>query len=293
MKILLLGKNGQVGHELQRSLAPLGDVLALDRHSTSHCGDLSNLEGLAETVRVFRPQVVVNAAAYTAVDKAESDAQTAHLVNALAPEVLSRTCAAMDAYLVHFSTDYVFDGSGQTPWVETDATGPLNVYGQSKLAGEQGIAKQGARHLILRTSWVYGSVGGNFAKTMLRLAQEREKMAVIHDQWGAPTSAALLADISALALQQAPALNGVYHMAAGGLTTWHEYAQHVLATAKQIKPNLNYVVKEVAAVPTLEFPTPAQRPLNSRLNCSKLSSALNLQLPPWQTGVDQMLAKIL
>jgi len=293
MKILLLGKNGQVGHELQRSLAPLGDLLALDRHSTSHCGDLSNLEGLAETVRVFRPQVVVNAAAYTAVDKAESDAQTAHLVNALAPEVLSRACAAMDAYLVHFSTDYVFDGSGQTPWVETDATGPLNVYGQSKLAGEQGIAKQGARHLILRTSWVYGSVGGNFAKTMLRLAQEREKMAVIHDQWGAPTSAALLADISALALQQAPALKGVYHMAAGGLTTWHAYAQHVLATAKQIKPSLNYVVKEVAAVPTLEFPTPAQRPLNSRLNCSKLSSALNLQLPAWQTGVDQMLAKIL
>ena len=293
MKILLLGKNGQVGHELQRSLAPLGDVLALDRHSTSHCGDLSNLEGLAETVRVFRPQVVVNAAAYTAVDKAESDPQTAHLVNALAPEVLSRACAAMDAYLVHFSTDYVFDGSGQTPWVETDATSPLNVYGHSKLAGEQGIFKQGARHLILRTSWVYGSVGGNFAKTMLRLAQEREKMAVINDQWGAPTSAALLADITALALQHAPELNGTFHLAAAGLTTWHAYAQHVLAKAQQIKPSLIYTVKEVAAVPTLEFPTPAQRPLNSRLNCNKLSSALNLQLPPWQSGVDQMLAKIL
>ena len=293
MKILLLGKNGQVGWELQRSLAPLGELLALDRHSTSHCGDLSNLEGLAETVRVFKPNVVVNAAAYTAVDKAESDVQSAHTINALAPEVLSRACAAVGAYLVHFSTDYVFDGAGQTPWGETDATGPVNVYGQSKLAGEQGIAKQGAQHVIFRTSWVFGTEGGNFAKTMLRLAQEREKMAVINDQFGAPTGAALLADITALNLQQEKPLEGIYHLAAAGETTWHAYAQYVLQTAQKLKPSLEYKVQDVAAVPTSEFPTPAKRPLNSRLNCHKLESALHLQLPAWQTGVDQMLSKIL
>jgi dTDP-4-dehydrorhamnose reductase len=293
MKILLLGKNGQVGFELQRSLAPLGEVLALDRNSTSHCGDLSNLEGLAETVRVFRPQVVVNAAAYTAVDKAESDQTTAHLINALAPEVLSRSCAAIDALLVHYSTDYVFDGSGQKAWVETDATGPVNVYGRSKLAGEQGIAKQGAKHVIFRTSWVYGTEGGNFAKTMLRLAQERDKMAVINDQFGAPTGAALLADVTAMSLQQPQALSGIYHLAAVGETTWHAYAQYVLQTAKRLKPELDYKVKEVAAVSTSEFPTPAQRPLNSRLNCSKLQNALHCQLPDWQKGVDALLSKIL
>jgi dTDP-4-dehydrorhamnose reductase len=293
MKILLLGKNGQVGWELQRSLAHLGEVLALDRNSSSHCGDLSNLEGLAETVRVFRPQAVVNAAAYTAVDKAESDSSTAHLVNALAPEVLSRACAALDALLVHYSTDYVFDGSGQTPWLETDATGPLNVYGHSKLAGEQGIAKQGAKHVIFRTSWVYGTEGGNFAKTMLRLAQERDKMAVINDQFGAPTGAALLADITAMCLQQPQALSGIYHLAAAGETTWHAYAQYVLQTAKRLKPEMAYKVKEVAAVPTSEFPTPAQRPLNSRLNCSRLQNDLQCQLPDWQKGVDAMLSKIL
>ena len=293
MKILLLGKNGRVGWELQRSLAPLGEVLALDRRSTSHCGDMTNLEGLAETVRVFRPDVVVNAAAYTAVDKAETDQQTADLVNALAPEVLARSCEAIGADLVHFSTDYVFDGSGQKPWVESDATGPVNVYGHSKLAGEQGIAKQGAKHVIFRTSWVYGTQGGNFAKTMLRLAQEREKMAVINDQFGAPTGAALLADITALSLQQAQPLSGIYHLAAAGETTWHAYAEYVLQTAKLLKPDLHYTAKEVAAVPTSAFPTPAARPLNSRLDCSKLENALQLKLPAWQTGVDAMLSKIL
>jgi len=293
MKILLLGKNGQVGFELQRSLAPLGEVLALDRNSTSHCGDLSNLEGLAETVCVYRPDVVVNAAAYTAVDKAESDAETAHRINALAPEVMSRACAALGAYLVHYSTDYVFNGTGQTPWVETDPTGPLNVYGHSKLAGEQGIAKQGAKHVIFRTSWVYGTEGGNFAKTMLRLAQEREKMTVIHDQFGAPTGAALLADITATALQAQHRLTGLYHLAAAGETTWFDYAAYVLAQAKLRKPDLKLAVKEFLPVATTEFPTPAKRPLNSRLNCSHLEQALQLKLPAWQTGVGQLLSKIL
>jgi dTDP-4-dehydrorhamnose reductase len=293
MKILLLGKNGQVGWELQRSLAPLGELLALDRHSASHCGDLANLDGLAETVRVFKPDVVVNAAAYTAVDKAESDQEAAHRVNALAPEVLSRACAAIGATLIHYSTDYVFDGRGQKPWTEGDATGPRNVYGRSKLAGEQGIAKQGAKHVIFRTSWVFGSEGGNFAKTMLRLAQEREKMTVINDQFGAPTGAALLADVTALALQAAQPLSGIYHLAAAGETTWFDYANYVLAKAKQFKPSLSYAVQAVLPVPTSEFPTPAQRPLNSRLNCSRLEQALHLHLPPWQKGVDELLSKIL
>jgi dTDP-4-dehydrorhamnose reductase len=293
MKILLLGQNGQVGWELKRSLAPLGELLALDRSSTSHCGDLSNLKGLSETVREFRPDVLVNAAAYTAVDKAESDAETAFLVNALAPEVLASACATVGAYLVHFSTDYVFDGSGHRPWVETDETGPLNVYGHSKLAGEQSIAQQGAKSLIFRTSWVYGTEGGNFAKTMLRLAQERERMTVINDQFGAPTGAALLADMTALALQAPQQLTGVYHLAAAGETTWYAYAEYVLAKAKQLKPSLNYAVKDFVAVPTSDFPTPAKRPLNSRLNCSRLELALQLKLPPWQVGVDAMLTKIL
>ena len=293
MKILLLGKNGQVGSELQRSLAPLGELLALDRSSTSHCGDLSNLEGLVETVREFRPDVVVNAAAYTAVDKAETDSQTAFLVNELAPEALASVCAAIDAYLVHFSTDYVFDGSRQKPWLETDATAPLNVYGHSKLAGEKGIAEQGAKHVIFRTSWVYGTEGGNFAKTMLRLAQERERMTVINDQFGAPTAAALLADVTSLALQASQPLTGIYHLAAAGETTWYAYADYVLAKAKQIKPSLNYAVRDLVAVPTADFPTPAARPLNSRLNCSRLEQALQLNLPPWQAGVDALLTKIL
>ena len=292
MKILLLGKNGQVGWELQRSLAPLGELLALDRSSTSHCGDLSNLDGLVETVRAFRPDVVVNAAAYTAVDKAESDSETAFLVNELAPEALSRVCAATGAYLVHFSTDYVFDGSGQTPWLETDATGPLNVYGHSKLAGEKGIGLHASRHVIFRTSWVYGSEGGNFAKTMLRLAQERERMTVINDQFGAPTGAALLADVTALALHAPKPLTGIYHLAAAGETTWYAYAQYVLAKAKAFKPSLNYAVRDFVAVPTSAFPTPATRPLNSRLNCSRLEQALQLKLPPWQVGVDALLTKI-
>ena len=293
MKILLLGQNGQLGWELQRSLAHLGELLALDRSSTSHCGDLSNLDGLVETVRAFRPDVVINAAAYTAVDKAETDSQTAFLVNELAPEALSSVCAATGAYLVHFSTDYVFDGSGQTPWLETDATGPLNVYGHSKLAGEKGIAQHGSKHVIFRTSWVYGTEGGNFAKTMLRLAQEQERMTVINDQFCAPTGAVLLANVTALALQASKPLTGIYHLAAAGETNWYDYAQYVLAKAKALKPSLNYAVRDFVAVPTSDFPTPAMRPLKSRLNCSRLEQSLQLKLPPWQAGVDEMLTKIL
>jgi dTDP-4-dehydrorhamnose reductase len=206
---------------------------------------------------------------------------------------LAKAAAQVGAWLVHYSTDYVFDGSGTHARQEGEGTGPLSVYGQTKLDGEKAIVASGCKYLIFRSSWVYAARGGNFAKTMLRLAQEREKMAVINDQFGAPTGAALLADITALSLKQAQPLAGTYHLAAAGETTWHAYAEYVLHKAKLLKPGLHYTAKEVAAVPTSAFPTPAARPLNSRLNCSKLENALQLKLPAWQTGVDTLLSKIL
>lgn len=296
MKILLLGKNGQVGWELQRSLAPLGQVLALDRHSREFCGDLSQPERLAQTVLAWKPDVIVNAAAHTAVDKAESEPELAHCLNASAPAALAQAAAQTGAWLVHFSTDYVFNGQGQTPWQEKDATGPLSVYGQTKLEGEQAIVASGCRHLIFRTSWVYAARGGNFAKTMLRLAAERERLTVIDDQHGAPTGAELIADITAHAIrasQLQPGLGGVYHLAAAGQTSWHGYASHVIAQARQIRPELPLKVSDIAPVATTSFPTPAQRPLNSRLDTRKLQQAFGLVLPPWQLGVNRMLAEVL
>ena len=296
MKILLLGKNGQVGWELQRSLAPLGEVIALDRHSTECCGDLGQPERLAQTVADCRPDVIVNAAAHTAVDKAESEPELARRINAEAPAALAQAAARTGAWLVHYSTDYVFDGRGEQPWQEGDATGPLGVYGQTKLEGEQAIAASGCRHLIFRTSWVYAARGGNFAKTMLRLAQERERLTVIDDQWGAPTGADLIADVTAHAIRQAlrdASVSGLYHLVAGGETTWHGYASHVIAQAQQLRPELNWAVKDIAPVPTTAFPTPAKRPLNSRLNTQKLQSQFALTLPHWQQGVDRLLAEIL
>ena len=304
MKILLLGKNGQVGWELQRSLAPLGELIALDRHSAGLCGDLSNLAGLAATVQALRPDVIVNAAAHTAVDKAETETALAHTLNALAPGVLAQEAQKIGAWLVHFSTDYVFDGSGQQPWTETDTPAPLSVYGQTKLEGEQLIAAAGGRHLIFRTSWVYGARGGNFAKTMLRLAQEREHLTVIDDQFGAPTGAELLADVTAHALRQVlqrPQDAGLYHLAAGGEATWCSYANHVLEHAGTAWAAMN---KEAVAGPQLKarraspiltsaYPTPARRPLNSRLDTRKLQTTFGLTLPPWQQGVNRMLAETL
>jgi dTDP-4-dehydrorhamnose reductase len=296
MKILLFGKGGQVGWELQRSLAPLGELIALDFDSTDYCGDFTNLPGLAATVEAVRPDVIVNAAAHTAVDKAESEPELARTLNALAPGVLAQAAQRIGAWMVHYSTDYVFDGSGKRPWVETDTPAPLNVYGRTKLEGEQLVAQHCAKHLIFRTSWVYAARGGNFAKTMLRLAQERETLSVIDDQFGAPTGAELLADVTAHALRQVqthPEHAGLYHLVAGGETTWFGYAKYVLAGVKHAQSAIKIAATEVKPVPTSAFPTPAQRPLNSRLDTRKLQATFGLVLPPWEQGVGRILTEIL
>ena len=296
MKILLLGKNGQLGWELQRGLAPLGELIALASNSTDYCGDLSQLTDLTKTVRQIRPDVIVNAAAHTAVDKAESEPELAHTVNAQAPNLLAQEAAKLGALLVHYSTDYVFDGSGETPWLESDTPAPLNVYGQTKLEGEQSIQASGCKHLIFRTSWVYAARGGNFAKTILRLAQERERLTVISDQFGAPTGADLLADVSAHAIRQVlrrPEDAGLYNLVASGETSWWAYAQFVLAQAKLLRPDLLIKATEVAPVPSNAFQTAAKRPHNSRLNTQKLQAVFGLKLPDWQTGVTRMLTETL
>ena len=296
MKILLLGKNGQVGWELQRSLAPLGKVIALASDSQDHCGDLSNLSGLTQTVRDIAPDIIVNAAAYTAVDKAEDEFELAHTINALAPAVLAQEAKRSGAWLLHYSTDYVFDGSGDKPWRESDATGPCNVYGQSKLAGEAAIQAAGCQHLIFRTSWVYAARGNNFAKTMLKLAQERDSLKVIDDQIGAPTGADLLADVSAHAIRtalQRPEVSGLYHLTASGQTSWHGYASFVINAARQAGVTIQLATKAIDAVASSAFVSAAQRPLNSRLDCTKLQNTFDLSLPHWQNGVLRLLTELL
>jgi dTDP-4-dehydrorhamnose reductase len=296
MKILLFGKGGQVGWELQRSLAPLGQIVALDFEGEgSLCGDFSNLEGLASCVRAVAPDVIVNAAAHTAVDKAESEPELAATINALAPGVLAAEADRLGAWLVHYSTDYVFDGSGDTPWREGDPTGPLGVYGRSKLAGEQAVARC-ARHLIFRTSWVFAARGNNFARTMLRLASERDQLQVVADQIGAPTGAELLADVTAHAIrsvQQRPHLAGLYHLVPAGETSWHGYARHVIEYARQAGQAIRVAPEAIIAVPSSAYPVPAPRPHNSRLDTRKLRAAFDLILPDWQLGVDRMLMEIL
>lgn len=297
MKILLLGKNGQVGWELQRSLAPLGEVVALDFDTPGPlAADFSKPESLAATVRAVAPQIIVNAAAHTAVDKAESEPELARTINASAVGVIAREAASLGAWLAHYSTDYVFNGSGSTPWVEDSPTGPLSVYGQTKLEGEDAIRASGVKHLIFRTSWVYAARGGNFAKTMLKLAKERDRLTVINDQFGAPTGAELLADITAHALraaQQQPVLSGTYHAAAAGETNWHDYARHVIEFARRAGQPIKVALDAIEPVPTSAFPTPAKRPGNSRMNTSKLQQAFGLTLPHWQTGVERMLTETL
>lgn len=293
MNILLFGKTGQVGWELQRSLAPLGNLIAVDVHSSEYCGDFSNPEGVAETVRRIKPDVIVNAAAHTAVDKAESEAEFAQLLNATSVEAIAKEAAKIGAWVVHYSTDYVFPGNGEEPWRETDATAPLNVYGETKLAGEKALQAHCARHLIFRTSWVYAGKGNNFAKTMLRFAKERTEMSVINDQFGAPTGAELLADCTAHAIRVAlkqPDVAGLYHLVASGVTTWHDYAALVFEEAR--KAGIELAITTLNAVPTSAYPTPARRPNNSRLNTDKFQQNFDLVLPAWETGVKRMLAEL-
>ena len=295
MKILLTGKNGQLGFELQRALAPLGDVVAV---GTEDC-NLADADALRELVRRVAPDVIVNPAAYTAVDKAESDEATARAVNAVAPAILGEEGAKLGALVLHYSTDYAFDGTKQGAYTENDAPAPQSVYGRTKLAGEQGLAAANPRHLILRTSWVVGAHGGNFAKTMLRLAGERDKLTVVADQFGAPTSAALLADVSAhlvRAYARAGAADfpyGTYHVAASGETSWHGYAQFVIGEALAAGKALKATVDAVVPLTTEQYPTPAKRPLNSRLDTTRFRTTFDLHLPSWQAGLRHVLRQFL
>jgi dTDP-4-dehydrorhamnose reductase len=271
---------------------PLGELTALGRADA----DFADPAAVAAAVRSHKPDVIVNAAAYTAVDKAESEAALAQSINAETPAALAREAATSGAWLLHYSTDYVFDGSGERPWRESDSTGPLSTYGRSKLAGEEAIRGSGCRHLILRTNWVYGARGGNFARTMLKLAQEREQLRVVADQFGAPTGADLLADLSAQlipAVRRDASLAGTYHAAADGETSWHGYAQHVLRVAQRLGAMLKVAPEAIEALPTSAYPTPARRPLNSRLDTSRLRERFGLVLPDWRLGVERMLSEVL
>lgn len=295
MKILLLGKNGQVGWELQRSLATLGELVSLDRQGEADLsGDLSKLESLSQTIRQLAPDVIVNAAAYTAVDKAESDQDNAQLVNTEAVALLAEESFRLGCLLVHYSTDYVFDGSGTQSWREVDTVAPVNAYGATKQAGEQAIVHSGCKHLIFRTSWVYGTRGSNFAKTMLKLAKERTRLNVIADQIGAPTGADLIADVTATAIRHAVSddrVCGIYHLAASGFTSWFDYASLVIDVGRTCGETL--AVESITPIPTEQYPTPARRPLNSRLDTDKLCRTFSIHLPDWQSGVTRMLKEVL
>lgn len=297
MKILLFGASGQVGWQLQRSLATLGEVVALGCESTRHCGDLTRPEDIAKTVRAVEPSIVVNAAAYTAVDKAESEVEQAMAVNATACEALAQATRQLGAWLVHYSTDYVYNGRGEAPWRETDACEPLGVYGKSKLAGDLAIAAGNPRHLILRTCWVFDSWGQNFLKSILKAALNRDELTIVADQWGAPTRAALIADVTAIALRQiadanADRLAGVYHLAASGTTNWHEYACVAIEEARQQGLPVRVPADRILRTTAAKYPAVAPRPTNSRLDTSKLREAFGLRLPHWQDGVRAVVAEL-
>jgi len=293
MKILLFGKNGQLGSELRRSLAALGEVVALGSDSAEMCGNLRDFNGIARSVRDTAPDVIINAAAYTAVDKAESECEAAEIYNAKAPAILALEAKKIDALLVHYSTDYVFDGSGDRPWRETDAPAPLNVYGATKLGGERAIADSGCRHLTFRTSWVYATRGNNFIKTILRLAQERDSLRIVDDQIGAPTGAEFLAAVTTSILRDAPMASGLYHLAAGGETSWFDYANFILKIAQQAKVKLKVPPDAGTPIHSKEFPVPAIRPHNSRLDMGKVAHDFGIKIPDWRIGVEAALLKIL
>lgn len=296
MKILLLGANGQVGWELQRSLAPLGDVKVCDRSSAN----LESLDALRNVVREYGPAIIVNAAAYTAVDKAESEPAKAKAINTDAVVVLADEAKRLNAWLIHYSTDYVFDGSKPGSYVESDETNPQSVYGQTKLDGEEAIRQSGCRHLIFRTSWVYALRGANFAKTMIRLAKERDGLKVVADQFGVPTSASLIADVTALCLYNIElredasrdSLSGVYNLVPHGETTWHGFASYVIGNGQERGESFQVPAENIQAITTAEFPVPAKRPANSRLIPAKLEKQFGLSLPLWQVHVDKLITEI-
>ena len=295
MKILLFGKDGQVGWELQRSLAFMGELVALDTDDKKLCGDFTQPDSIIQTIHSVSPDIIVNAAAYTAVDKAESESALAYTINTQAPEILAQESRRLGAWLIHYSTDYVFDGNRVKPWRETDPTMPLNVYGSTKLEGEKSIISSGCKHLIFRTSWVYSARGENFIKTMIHLAQNREHLSVIDDQIGTPTGAELLADITAHSIHTAlrqPQVSGLYHLTARGETSWYRYASFILDKIHQTGINLKLKKNNIQPVATDTFSQIAKRPRNSRLNTKKIEKTFNLNLPLWQTGVTRMLTEI-
>jgi len=289
MKILLIGKNGQVGWELRRTLAPLAEVVAVDYPEIN----LTDTPALRQFVAKTRPAVVVNAAAYTAVDKAETETELCRQVNAVAPGVLAEEAKKLGALMVHYSTDYIFDGTNTLPYVETDAPNPLGAYGRSKLEGDRAVKASGADHLIFRLCWGYGARGQNFMLTMQRLAREREKLRVVGDQFGCPTWSRMIAETTALALKQvlagadASKFNGEYHLAAGGQTNWHEFASRII----ELMPETEKKCRVVERITTAEYPTPAKRPAYSVLDCGKLQKTFGLRLPDWEASLQQVLDK--
>lgn len=295
MRILLFGSSGQVGGELQRSLAPLGELVACDRSQA----DLERLDTLIHIVRTVAPAVIVNAAAYTAVDQAERDSVHARRINAEAVAVLAQEAARLGAWFVHYSTDYVFDGTKSSPYTEDDPPAPVNVYGLTKREGEEAIRACGGRYLILRTSWIYAARGKNFLRTVLRLAKERDTLEVVADQWGAPTSAALIADVTALCLYRlahdfalASRASGIYHLAASGETSWHGYARWLIGEAARLGTRLRLTAERVLPINSADYPTAARRPANSRLDTNKLCTVFGLRLPPWEEGVRRVLREL-
>ena len=293
MKILLFGKSGQLGRALMQPLASLGELVSMDRNSEDLCGDLSNLTGLAQAVRVIQPDVIVNAAAFTDVDLAEQEPLRARTINAIAPGVLAEEAARQGALLIHFSTDYVFDGIGTRPWSESDKTNPLNAYGTSKRDGERMIALSEAQHLILRTSWLHSEFGGNFPRTMLKLGAERESLSVVDDQIGVPTDAAMLATLVAALIpivKNQASLSGIYHCVPTGETSWYQYAAFVFEEAR--KRGIPLRLNNLQPMSSADYGGPAKRPLNSRLDTSKLRATFGFQLPDWRSGVSRVLDEL-
>jgi dTDP-4-dehydrorhamnose reductase len=297
LKILLFGPAGQVGWELGRSLASLGKVSTASRRPGSNfeC-DLLDIEGMRRAVRNFEPDVIVNAAAYTAVDSAESEVDLARRVNAVAPGALAEEAARSEALLVHYSTDYVFDGSGQRPWSEEDTPDPINAYGRTKLEGEQLVRQAGCRHLLFRTSWVFAARGRNFLRTILRLAKEREQLSVVNDQFGAPTSAELIADATSQAIRHATSdrrLSGTWHLCASGETSWFDYARRIVSTARSNGVPIRLEESGLMPTSTADFGAVAARPRNSRLSTRKLRETFDINLPDWESCVDRAMTEII